>query len=387
MRPLPPRCPFVTVLLLAWTLALPAQAMDDTHWQAASQAIQKGIEFLRSTQLPDGSWTPAPGPAVTAMVLGAMLDQPNLSATDPAVEKALAYVMSMAKPDGSIHNGQLENYNTAICLSALARVTNRPDVAAVVKKAQDFLKASQWQDGMTDPAGVPVNQDHPYYGGFGYGKHGRPDGSNLQFAIQALHDSGVSCDDPVFQRAVTYVSRLQGLPSNTMFGDVIEPGGGAIYATSINKEQIGKPQTFADTYTDEQGQTRLRATGSMTYAMLKTYIYANLSRDDQRVTAALDWIRRNYTLEGNPGNPPQRAGEGHFYYLVTFGRTLKAWGASSIAAADGKSHDWASDLVAKLTSLQLPDGSWKNPRTDRFMEQDANLATAYALISLTAAIR
>ena len=37
-----------------------------------------------------------------------------------------------------------------------------------------------------------------------------------------------------------------------------------------------------------------RSYGTMTYAGLLSYIYADIKADDPRVTTALDWLRANY---------------------------------------------------------------------------------------------
>ena len=39
-------------------------------------------------------------------------------------------------------------------------------------------------------------------GGFGYGSALKPDLSNTQFAMQALHDAGVKSDDESFRKAI-----------------------------------------------------------------------------------------------------------------------------------------------------------------------------------------
>src|SRR5437773_7160188 len=40
--------------------------------------------------------------------------------------------------------------------------------------------------------------------------------------------------------------------------------------------------------------------GSMSYAGLKSFIYANLKKDDPRVVAAVNWLKRNYSVDENP---------------------------------------------------------------------------------------
>ena len=76
----------------------------------------------------------------------------------------------------------------------------------------------------------------------------------------------------------------------------------------------------------------------------------------------------------------------NYYYLMTFARALRAWGPDTLTTADGRERHWPSDLIAKLVSLQRPDGSWTN-EADRWLEGDPHLVTAYALIALNNAKR
>jgi len=383
------RC-ILFAFLFVMFIAMPAVALDQAHWQKADAAIDRGIAFLRASQNADGSWSPKPGPAITALAVSVMLDQPEIDSDDPTVRKGLEYILSKAKPDGGIHDGFLENYNTAISLSALSRVDNRPDIAEVVAKAQLYLRDLQWHS-QEGPDGRRVDPRHPYYGGAGYGKHGRPDMSNTQFMVQAFHDSGIDCNDVAFERAIAFISRCQGVPQNDLHADKISQDGGFIYSTSINKDLVGVPESKANPQMmDEAKQGKpvsgLRTYGSITYAGFKSYIYADLDRDDPRVQGVLDWISRNYTLEHNPGMPAHVNKQGWYYYFMTFGRAMSAWGSTYIKTADGKQHDWANDLIAKLASLQREDGSWKNV-ADRWYEDDPNLVTCYSLIALQSAIR
>ena len=234
----------VSIVAVLGLLGSSALALDTDHRRKADAALSRGIAYLRKTQNADGSWSPRPGPAITAMIMSVMLDRPNITVTDPAVDKALAYVLSKVKDDGGIHDRMLQNYNTAICLTALAKVKGRPDVAAAVGPGQQFLGRLQWHDQL-DPNGEKIGPSHPFYGGAGYGIHGRPDLSNTQVMLQALHDSGLSSDDPVFRRAMVFVTRCQGTTANTDLADKIAPDGGFIYATSRDKQHIGQPQSMA----------------------------------------------------------------------------------------------------------------------------------------------
>ena len=67
----------------------------------------------------------------------------------------------------------------------------------------------------------------------------------------------------------------------------------------------------------------------MTYAGLKSMIYAGLTKDDPRVKAAMEWIGKNWTLDENPGmqyadpSDPASAQSGLYYYYHTLARALR----------------------------------------------------------------
>lgn len=366
------------------------RAVDMDHDRLADTAAMRGIAFLSQRQSEFGSWSPQIGPAVTAMVLTVMLDRPDLVHDDLVVDRALAFILSKCRDNGGIHDGILQNYNTAICLSALARARQSPRVVEAIDKGCEFLRQLQWYD-QVDPKSVSVGPEHPFYGGAGYGKHGRPDLSNTQIMLQGLYDAGLSPTDPVFQRALVFISRCQGTAANMQCGDQIVQDGGFVYSTSIDKNHIGISQSLASPELRDEAilgkpVTGLRTYGSMTYAGFKSYVYAMLSRDDPRVIDAYNWIRRHYTVDHNPGMPEGLKLDGYFYYLMTMSRALDVWGSRYIETPDGYRHDWSKDMTTKLLAMQRADGSWWN-KSGRWMENDTNLVTAYALIALVHALK
>ncbi|MDH3583238.1 MAG: hypothetical protein OER86_03395, partial [Phycisphaerae bacterium] len=311
----------VFLLALAVT-AVPAMAIDKAHVRKGEAAAARAIDFLRKAQGSNGSWAPQVGPAVTAMIVSGMLGHPGIDREDPTVAKALTYILSRQKDDGGIYDRVLANYNTSICLMALGPIGEDPDIKPVVKKAHDFLRGLQWSPDRKDDEGEIVDKDHPFFGGQGYGKHGRPDLSNTIMMIAGLHDSGLNCNDPAYTRAMSFISQLQGVKSNTKLADQIEPDGGFIYSSSVNKDNVGVPESkVKEKFIDSLGRSRLRTYGSMTYGGFMSFIYSKLERDDPRVQAALGWIRENYTLEENP----RMGKQGYFYYLHLFSRGLQAW--------------------------------------------------------------
>lgn len=116
----------------------------------------------------------------------------------------------------------------------------------------------------------------------------------------------------------------------------------------------------------------------MTYAGLKSMIYAGLSADDPRVIAAMNFIRKHYSLTENPG----MGHAGQFYYYHTFAKSLNVAEIDILDDSDGKPHDWRSELGGQLIAMQQADGSWVNQENDRWMEGDRQLVTAYALLAL-----
>ena len=121
----------------------------------------------------------------------------------------------------------------------------------------------------------------------------------------------------------------------------------------------------------------LRSYGSMTYAGLKSMIYAGLTPEDQRVKAAIDWITKFYSIEENPGLGQQ----GVFYYYQMFAKALSTMELDTVQDADGKAHDWRKELAEHLFKLQQENGAWLN-KNDRWYEGNPDLATAYVLIAL-----
>ena len=117
----------------------------------------------------------------------------------------------------------------------------------------------------------------------------------------------------------------------------------------------------------------------MTYAGLKSMIYAGLTRDDPRVKAAIAWIRKHYDLTSNPG----MGSAGVYYYYHTFAKSLEALGEEVFEDAGGVKHDWRRELIAELARRQQENGSWINAESSRWMEGDPNLVTSFALLALS----
>lgn len=361
-------------------------APDSPSSTTARSAIRNGAAFLLKVQQPDGAFTPAQAPiGMHALVLRALVQAPGIDAQSPAIQKGYEKLLSYQLDSGGIYKDSLANYNTAIALSALA-AANNPDYRPAIDKGVAYLKGLQWTDTIAGPKGEKIDVNSPWYGGWGYGGFsrgpGRPDLSNAQMTLEALHDAGLKPEDPAYQAALKFVSRMQNA-SETNDQPWAGDDGGFIYGPSAD----GKGESFAGEYTDASGKRLLRSYGSMTYAGLKSMIYAGLTKDDPRVKAAWNWIRNNWTLDENPGikaADPANAQYGLYYYYYTLAKALRVYGEPVFVDAQGVRHDWRIELIAKLASLQREDGSWAGDK--RWMEDNPVLTTSYALSALGDAV-
>lgn len=359
----PRACHVVVVLVTCWTAQF-SMAATVAPPTAASRLADRAVAFLEKSQAPDGSWSKAAGPGVTAIAAAGIMAH-GRSPDDPVVARALKHLESCIHSDGGVYaeGSRHQNYETCIAMLALKAANADGRYDDELARAEEFVKTIQWDDG------EGYARDSLNFGGAGYGSHSRPDLSNTAFLVDTLHQLGDDADDAAIQRALVFVSRCQNLATehNTTKFPALNSDGGFYYTIAAGGES-------------EAGELEnggLRSYGSMTYQGLKSMIYAGVGRDDPRVKAAIEWVQKNYSLEQNPG----MGSAGLYYYYHTFAKALAAVGEAELVDAEGKSHEWRKELVAELAKRQQPDGSWLNDNA-RWMEGDANLVTAYALLAL-----
>ncbi|GAB6167043.1 terpene cyclase/mutase family protein [Thermostilla marina] len=333
---------------------------------AYHRVVERGLTYLvEKGQAPDGSFSSQAGIGPTGLAVAAMLRN-GRSVDDPAVQRGLKWLLDHVQQDGGIYSdGSLyKNYETSIALMCLSEANRDGRYEKVIRDAERFVKGIQWDEG----EGKTIADRE--YGGAGYGSHKRPDLSNTSFLIDALRACGNGPDDPAIQKALIFVSRCQNLETehNTTPFASKNPDGGFYYTCA------GEGESKAGT-TPNGG---LRSYASMTYAGLKSMIYAGVSKDDPRVKAATEWIRKFYDLSSNPGMGMQ----GLYYYYHVFAKTMDALGEDEFVDAQGKRHDWRRELFEVLAEKQQPDGSWVNEES-RWLEGDPNLVTSYALLALS----
>jgi squalene-hopene/tetraprenyl-beta-curcumene cyclase len=333
------------------------------------QIVEKGLRFLGEAQNDKGQISPRIGAGVTALAVTAGLRH-GVELDEPHMAKALKALEGYVHPDGGIYGSDhVRNYETCVCIVALSEANKKAGdkrYDTILKNADKFLRGLQvGADGGGD-------KNDPKFGGVGYGGPERPDLSNTAYFVEALKSLDTPPDDPAIQRALVFVSRCQNLKgqwNDTKWGPLVDDGGFYYVIPTQNSDPHD-----AEKYAENGG---LRSSGSMTYAGFKSMLYAGLTEKDPRTVAAKKWIENNYSVKTNPG----QGNVGLFYYYQLFGSALGASKIENLKTKDGV-RDWRHDLVEQLAKTQKPDGSWVNTNR-QFMENDPNLATAFALLALS----
>ncbi len=333
--------------------------MDPALYDKARRSTDYGMRYLREQQQEDGSWSGSVG--ITALALRAFLESHRgyNESDGPFIERPIAFLLANVRDDGSISDSiQNRNYNTAVAITAL-KATGNPAYDEVIANGQKFL--ADLQLGESD--GYPP--EHRYYGGIGYGGDERPDLSNQYHALEAMTVTDYDRDDPLWQKALVFVSRSQN-NSETNDQEWAANDGGFTYMPGFS------PHGETGSY------------GGMMAAGLLSLLFAGADKNDPRVQAAYGWMRENWTLDENPG---AKENQGLFYYYNALAKCMRAYGEQEIVAGDGTSHNWRNELSEKLLSMQNDDGSWINPYSSRWWEGNPHLVTAWSIIALNQAVR
>lgn len=354
-------------------------------------AIERGVTWLLAHQNSNGWWSTPEQPAVTALVLTALNREPTgrfLRSRPSELNRAYDYLLSSVRPDGSIYRVGLANYNTALSLMALS-TANDPNFLPVIRNARAYLAGTQVD------FGEPGVTDTPFDGGVGYGsKYQHSDMNNTLTAIEAMRWSeavlprdvasgGKLESDLNWAAVVHFLQSCQNRPASNpadWVSEAPEDRGGFVYYPG---HSMAGGVTNSTT-----GRVALRSYGSISYAGLLSYLYAELERDDPRVTSVLAWLEGNYTLEENP----RMGQQGYYYYLHLMTKALTAARVRAFqVAGDGVESDgggegrrevvWRDEVAKRLLNLQQADGSWVN-ENPRWWETDPVLVTAYVVLTL-----
>jgi len=380
----PSRSPFLFLsaalsLLLptvAFTQPLPDKTRDVSLAHEVQRAIDRGLDYLAKQQTPEGHWAPAEHPAITALAVTAIQGDPSGAwPKKDAAKLKLAYdfILKNAKADGSIHANKLMTYNTSLSLMALV-LAKDPEYRPAIERARGYLIATQFD--LNEKGKI----DSPHDGGFSYGNvFEKGDMSQTLVALQAMYFSKAivkdgeksAVKDLNWEAALKFIENCQDLPKQgePIIAENNGPGGFTYGPTESKAPSITNAVT---------GKVSLRTYGSMTYAGVLSYIYADLKKNDPRITTAVSWLEHNYTLKENPALGSQ----GLYYYYHLMAKALQTYGIDELKTKDGQTINWRKDLALHLMNQQQTDGSWINQENARWWEKEPVLVTAYTVMAL-----
>lgn len=347
--------------------------------QAAIESAKKAVKYLLDQANDDGTFGKSPSPlkkmpGIVGLVVYGVANSPDKPKADktPALAKAAEYLVSVQQPDGAIALPQfgVENYTTSVAIIAL-KALHDPKYDEALKKALDYTLSCQ----LDERKGYDVKEHDAAYGAFGYGGGRKGDLSNTSFSLDALKAMGVKEDSPAFKNALIFIKRCQDNKETNDSKLMVEGDdtGGLVYRPGNSEFGMVKSRG---------GNDVPKPYGNMTYAGIKSLIYCGVKADSPELKAAWKWIKNNYTVKEMPGGSGT---QGYYYYVVAMSKAFAAAGVKDLDLPDGKKANWANDLSSHLISLQSADGSFAN-KDGRWMEDDAVLATAYALQALNLCI-
>jgi squalene-hopene/tetraprenyl-beta-curcumene cyclase len=385
----------MTAALLA-LLAFPvgATADDSDLAKKLKDTYAAAAEKLVALQDASGAWKMGPegketlSPSSTSLIVAsfAQAPEPLRSKFKDATAKGLAYILSKKNTDGSFGEGPtgtfLKTYTTALCLVALSSVERTDAVADAIRGGQAYLKNNQLKEG-------------PHEGGLGYSdapkageKPGRGDLSVTGFAAEGLKASGLPQDDDFWKLVVKFVRKCQNnseinkdpeflaeLKEKNM---TVGEDGGLYYApVASDKASPAGTRKVA-------GKDVIISYGAMTYDGIKTYIYAGLKKDSPEVKSAMDWVRKNYSLDQHPGFVYEEVKRNHlrgiYYYYLLMARALDVYGENPLETFDGKKHDWPKEMAEQFVKVVKDSKMWQN-ENPAWYENDPVITTAYVLMT------
>jgi len=360
----------------SWVVGLLLLALAGCARTSRQPALAAAAKYLWSQQADDGGWHShtygllRSGQSPTPFVLDALLQIPDDVYPPPAkqVERALAFIASSIRPDGSVGMTDPDvpdypNYATALSVIALSRA--RPaGWESNVHRMLDYLRKQQF----TEQNGW--RPEHPVYGAWGMGgtrrtppDTGHVDLSMTRYVLEALRAAGVPTSDPAFEHARMFVQRCQNFDAQK----ASDGDGGFFFST-----------TEADTNKAGTDGKRLRSYGTTTADGMLALLAIGVVPSDERIVAAQRWMtshHRDMNVPGFVGEAYDRWPRGlAFYYSSVSAQVFRALKVNATGA-----------VIEGLRRTQRPDGSWSNPE-NLVKEDDPLIATPFAIHALMAGL-
>jgi hypothetical protein len=322
-------------------------ARADLSADQVRTAIERAIGYLEQSQADDGTWPDYQGQpgGITALCTLALLNA-GVDAEEEHVQRALANLR---------HHRSQQTYVVALQTMVLCRAEPEHDRMLIGRNVE-------WLEKTQIPSG-------PRRGAWSYGVmvQGSGDGSNSQFAVLALYEaerlaeSGriqVHVHHETWERARLYWYGGQNENGSWGYYRPLD-GTGSMTCAGIASLIISS---------DAIHQADARVVGDRIDCC-----YRAESDDSRKVAGGVEWLRRNFSVEVNPG---QRSDLWHLYYLYALERVGRLTAHRFIGE-----HDWYREGAAQLVHQQdTLSGYWQG---HNFAEENRDLATSLALLFLS----
>ncbi|MGI9517191.1 MAG: hypothetical protein ACR2NP_09105 [Pirellulaceae bacterium] len=178
----------ISVLVLPQQLAAQQAESGELSAQRVASAINQGVRYLKREQNTGGYWTrnPQHRGGIAALVTLSLLNS-GVPPDDRAVTRAISYLDGL-----DLERGRVSVYS--VSLMTMVYCMADPDSRRQrIRECVEYLTETQVMRGGNDR------------GGWSYSRsRGRPDASNSQFALLALHEAsliGIEVDQEVWQAA------------------------------------------------------------------------------------------------------------------------------------------------------------------------------------------
>jgi hypothetical protein len=389
-----------TVLLVFCCVT--THAADTT---GAQDALARAQEYLWNAQQEDGSWRSEQyavmrwGQSLTPFVLHTLLSVPRKGASEHVddILRSLDFIRQNVDEDGAIGRAdpdilEYPVYSTVYSLLCVSRVHDdrvlhfQASVLGDAKYAQlrarmaSFLSSAQFDkgDGFTSM--------NPAYGGWGFdiakspGDPGHMDLAHTRRALQAIvpfFQSMVPRKRPDLERAQRFLAVVQKRPDTLAIQPLPEgverpkeiPFDGGFYFSPVvlqaNKGRLEKDGNYWRSY------------ATATCDGILALLAAGVPKDDERVVAAVKWLREHTDIDypqGIPTDYPEPWGEAlQFYHYAV---RAEVYAALGFPAAEKRA------LAEKVAALQRADGSFVNEKSPLMKEDEPLLSTALAVVAL-----
>jgi len=390
-----------------------AKGFDKVDQKKVDQAIEKGVQFLRSpAAVPHPSHR---GIEHSNELVLYTLFKAGVPPTDPAFDRLMLVV----------ENGPLRHtYSVslqAMLLEELDRVKYQPRLVQCAQFLVDNQYSNgQWSYGEPTPAvkDVPLTPTGGSGAATASGGGSKPkdlratapdpkkkpavakkipvrqtrvlpgggDNSNSQYAalgLRACWDAGIEIPEPVLTKARNWWVSSQHPASGA---DAKKPAAAPAVATGPGVEAVTGPPRgwcYQDTYGVCKGGPAYAAmtAGATGAVVIYDYMLGKDWRKDVTVASGMAWFVKNWSVTQDIGPSEVEGGSPEaylYYYLYALERLGMLYDTGMIG-----DHPWYPEGAEFLLKIQKPDGSWEGLKPEKKPTWD----TCFAILFLKRATR